>query len=95
MVQDTIDRADLIAHGTVVGTRPVAVNGGYYQQLTLAVATTWWGAPTAQVTVVGGLLTIDTSPASTLGAFTGTAPLPACGNPPHAVGDDLLVPCPG
>jgi len=91
MVQDTIAGAALIARGTVIGTRPVVVDGRYHQQLTRAVATIWRGAPAAQVTVIGGLLTFDTSPASTLGVFTGTAPLPACGNPPHAVGDDLLV----
>ena len=91
MVQDTIDRADLIARATVVGTRPVAVDGRYYQQLTLGIAVSWRGASTARVTVVGPTLSADTGPGSILGVFSGTAPVPACGTAPRAVGDDLLI----
>ena len=90
-LQDTIDRADLIVRGKVAGTRPVAVAGRYYQQLTIDVARSWRGAPVAQVTVVGSLLTYDTGIASTIGAFTGTASPPACGRSPRAIGDDLVV----
>lgn len=91
MVQDTIDRADLIVQGTVVGTRPVAVDGRYYQQLTLDVVTTWRSGSAARVTVVGAPLTFDTSIASTIGVLTGTASPPPCGSSPPAVGADLLV----
>ncbi len=91
MVQDTIDRADLIVRGTVVGTRPVAVDGRYYQQLTLDVVTTWRGGSAARVTVVGAPLTFDTSIASTIGVFTGTAPPSPCSSSPPTVSDDLLV----
>ncbi len=90
-VQDTIDRAGLIVRGTVVGARPVAVDGRYYQQLTLAVVTSWRGVPVDRVTIVGPSLTTDTGPASTLGVFTGRAPVPMCGPWPRAVGDDLLI----
>jgi hypothetical protein len=90
-VQDTIAGADLIARGTVVGTRPIAVDGRYYQQLTLNVITSWRGAPATRVTVVGPTLSADTGLASTIGVFTGTAPTPPCGASPPAVGDDLLV----
>lgn len=90
-VQDTIARASVIARGTVTGTRPVAVGGRYYQQLTLEITTSWRGRPAAQMTIVGPILSGDISIASALGVFTGTAPLPACGTSPYAIGDDLLI----
>jgi hypothetical protein len=90
-VQDTIARASVIAQGTVVGARPIAVDGRYYQQLTLDVTTSWRGASATQVTVVGSSLSGDISLASTIGVFTGNAPTPPCGSSPRAVGDDLLV----
>ena len=90
-VQDTIARASVIAQGTVVGARPIAVDGRYYQQLTLDVTTSWRGGSAVQVTVIGALLTFDTGIASTIGVFTGNAPTPPCGSSPRAVGDDLLV----
>jgi len=73
-VQDTIARASVIAQGTVVGARPIAVDGRYYQQLTLDVTTSWRGASATQVTVVGSSLSGDISLASTIGVFTGNAP---------------------
>ncbi len=91
VVQDTIDQAELIARGTVVDARPAALNGRYYQQLTLDIATTWRGTSATQVTIIGASLSSDTSLASTIGVFTGNAPMPPCGSSPRAVGDDLLV----
>ncbi len=91
VVQDTIDRAGLIVRGTVVGARPVALDGRYYQQLTLDVTTAWRGTSATQVTVVGASISSDTSLASTIGVFTGNVPVPPCGSSPRAVGDDLLV----
>ncbi len=90
-VQDTIARASVIAQGTVVGARPIAVDGRYYQQLTLDVTTSWRGGSAVQVTVIGALHTFDTGIASTIGVFTGNAPLLPCGSSPHSIGDDLLV----
>jgi len=91
VMQDTIDRANIIVRGKVVGVGAVAVDGRYYQQLTLDVIMSWRGWSAAQVKVVGPTLSGDIGIASTLGVFTGTAPPPACGTAPYAAAADLLI----
>ena len=91
VVQDTTDRVKIIVRGKVVGVGPIAVDGRYYQQLTLNVTTSWRGRSVAQTTVVGVSLSSDTSLATTIGVFTGTGPQIPCGGAQHRVGNDLIV----